>query len=88
MHKPENNCPELTQETANAIDDTSLHEFFVSTQMNNIDLCIKSGLRWESSVEWNYQYWQTLDMSWNINGNLLDGVQWFTWFFQSSHTSG
>ena len=45
MHKPENNCPELTQETANAIDDASLHELFVSTQMNNIDLCVKSALQ-------------------------------------------
>ena len=56
MHKPENNCPELTLETANAIDDTSLHELFVSTQMNNINLCVKSALQWESFVEWNYKH--------------------------------
>ena len=70
MHKPENNCPELTQETANAIDDTSLHELFVSTQMNNINLCVKSALQWESFLEWNYKLQQTLDMSWNLKGNL------------------
>ena len=45
MDKPEKQCPELTEETANAIDDISLHELFVSTQMNNIDLCVKSALR-------------------------------------------
>ena len=44
MNKPEKNCPELTEETANAIDDASLHELFVSTQMNNLDLCVKSAL--------------------------------------------
>jgi hypothetical protein len=45
MHKPEMNCPELTQETANAINDATLHELFVSTQMNNLDLCVKSALQ-------------------------------------------
>ena len=44
MNKPEKNCPELTEETANAIDDASLHELFVSTQMNNLDLCVKFAL--------------------------------------------
>ena len=39
MDMPGNDCPELTEKTANAIDDTSLQELFVSTQMNNIDLC-------------------------------------------------
>ncbi|KAF8710128.1 hypothetical protein AX14_013433 [Amanita brunnescens Koide BX004] len=45
MQKPEKNCPELTQETANAIDDASLHQLFVSTQMNNLDLCVESALQ-------------------------------------------
>jgi hypothetical protein len=44
MDKPEKSCPELTEETANAIDDMSLHELFVSSQMNNLDLCVKSAL--------------------------------------------
>ena len=39
MDIPGNDCPELAEKTANAIDDTSLQELFVSTQMNNIDLC-------------------------------------------------
>ena len=44
MDIPENDCPELSEKTANAIDDSSLQELFVSTQMNNLDLCVRSGL--------------------------------------------
>ena len=40
----ENDCPELIEKTADAIDDTSLRELFTSTQMNNLDLCVKAGL--------------------------------------------
>ena len=49
MHKPERNCPELTRETASAIDDKSLHHLFISSQMNNVDLCVECALRWESN---------------------------------------
>ncbi|KAF8701722.1 hypothetical protein AX14_000322, partial [Amanita brunnescens Koide BX004] len=45
MDLPENNCAELTQKTANAIDDDSIQQLFVSTQMNNLDLCVKSALQ-------------------------------------------
>ena len=45
MDLPEKNCPELTQQTADAIDDDSMHQLFVSTQMNNLDLCVKSALQ-------------------------------------------
>ena len=45
MHKPEINCPELPEKTADAIDDASLHDLFVSSQMNNLDLCVKSALQ-------------------------------------------
>ena len=45
MDLPEQNCVELTQQTADAIDDESIHELFVSTQMNNLDLCVKAALR-------------------------------------------
>ena len=44
MDIPENGCPELTEKTADAIDNTSLRELFISTQMNNLDLCVKAGL--------------------------------------------
>ncbi|KAF8319540.1 hypothetical protein F5887DRAFT_1218755, partial [Amanita rubescens] len=45
MDLPEKNCAELTQKTAAAIDDNSIHQLFVSTQMNNLDLCVKSALQ-------------------------------------------
>ena len=45
MDLPEQNCAELMQKTADVIDDDSIHQLFVSTQMNNLDLCIKSALR-------------------------------------------
>ena len=44
MDMPGNNCSELTEKTADAIDDTSLRELFVSTQMNNLALCGKAGV--------------------------------------------
>ena len=61
MNEQEKNCPELTQETANAIDESSLYELFVSTQMNNLDLCVKSALQWESWTKWNVKCWQYSD---------------------------
>ena len=48
MDLPEKNCAELTQKTADAIDDEIMHDLFISTQMNNLDLCVKSALQWGS----------------------------------------
>ncbi len=45
MDVAENNCPKLTEQTADAIDDDSLLQLFVSTQRNNLDLCVKIGLQ-------------------------------------------
>ena len=45
MDIAENNCPELTERTANAINEVSIQELFVSTQMNNLNLCVKFGLK-------------------------------------------
>jgi hypothetical protein len=45
MDIPEQDCPELTQQTADAIDNISLHQLFVATQRNNIDLCVKTALK-------------------------------------------
>ena len=42
---PENDCPELSAKTADAIDDASLQELFISTQMNNLELCGKVGVK-------------------------------------------
>ncbi|KAF8692076.1 hypothetical protein AX14_002633 [Amanita brunnescens Koide BX004] len=58
MDLPEMNCPELTEKTADAVTDTSMHQLFVSTQMNNLDLCAKSALQsvlpqnspWEDAI--------------------------------------
>jgi hypothetical protein len=44
MDMPENHCPELTEKTAEAIDNASLRELFISTQWNNLDLCGKAGV--------------------------------------------
>ena len=45
MNLPEKNCAELTLQTADVIDDDGIHQLFVSTQMNNLDLCVQSALR-------------------------------------------
>ncbi|KAF8346560.1 hypothetical protein F5887DRAFT_1100854, partial [Amanita rubescens] len=45
MDLPERDCAELTQKTADAIDDDSLYHLFVSTQKNNLDLCVTSALQ-------------------------------------------
>ncbi|KAF8344397.1 hypothetical protein F5887DRAFT_886296 [Amanita rubescens] len=45
MDMPETDCHELTAISAAAIDDPSLNRLFVSTQMNNLDLCVKSAVK-------------------------------------------
>jgi hypothetical protein len=45
MDLPEKNCPELAEKTADAVTDASMHQLFVSTQTNNLDLCVKSALQ-------------------------------------------
>jgi hypothetical protein len=45
MDMPEKGCPELTEKTADAIDDPSLQELFVTTQRNNLGICVKAGLK-------------------------------------------
>ncbi|KAF8628980.1 hypothetical protein AX14_011162 [Amanita brunnescens Koide BX004] len=45
MDMPENNCPELTERTADAVTDASMRQLFVSTQKNNLDLCVKYALQ-------------------------------------------
>jgi len=41
MNKLEAKCPELTAQTASVLDDNVLQQLFVSTQQNNLELCIK-----------------------------------------------
>lgn len=45
MHKESNKCPELTEKTAEALDNKVLQNLFVSTQMNNLALSMKYGIR-------------------------------------------
>jgi hypothetical protein len=45
MDMSENDCPELTEKTADVIDNANLQELFISTQMNNLDLCGKAGIK-------------------------------------------
>ncbi len=45
MHKQENQCSELSEETMNILDNNVLINLFVSTQMNNLDLSIKRGIQ-------------------------------------------
>ena len=45
MDMPESDCPELTEKTAEIIDDAALKGLFVTTQMNNLNLCVKYGLK-------------------------------------------
>jgi len=55
MDLPEKNCAELTQKTADAIDDDSINQLFVSTQMNNLDLCVKSALQHVLKYSWKWE---------------------------------
>ena len=44
MNKEENQCPELSDKTMDILDNDVLVNLFVSTQKNNLDLCIKSSI--------------------------------------------
>jgi len=46
MDKKENQCSELSERTMDILDNDVLVELFVSTQTNNLDLCIKNGIMW------------------------------------------
>lgn len=45
MDMPESDCPELTEKTADIIDDTTLKGLFITTQMNNLSICVKYALK-------------------------------------------
>jgi hypothetical protein len=44
MNKKENQCSELSEKTMDILDNDVLVNLFVSTQKNNLDLCIKLGI--------------------------------------------
>ncbi len=45
MHKSDANCSELLVQTAAALDNEILQQLFVSTQENNLELCIEYAIR-------------------------------------------
>ena len=44
MDKEQNSCSELSEHTMNILDDDVLVNLFVSTQKNNLDLCIQKSI--------------------------------------------
>ena len=45
MNKEENQCSELSEKTIDILDNDMLVNLFVSTQKNNLNLCIKKGIK-------------------------------------------
>ena len=45
MNKEETKCPELTEKIAAVLDNDHLQQLFVSTQKNNIEICMKYALK-------------------------------------------
>jgi len=45
MNKEENQCSELSEKTMDILDNDVLVNLFVSTQQNNLDLCIKRSIK-------------------------------------------
>jgi len=45
MDKEEKKCAELSEKTLDVLDDDVLVNLFVSTQTNNLDLCIKKAIK-------------------------------------------
>jgi len=45
MHEPGGDCNELIEKTADALSGEQLQQFFLSTQQNNVDVCLKYGVR-------------------------------------------
>jgi len=70
MDKEENQCPELSEITADLLDDDLLLNLFDLTQQNNLDLCIKQGIEY---------VWEMETME-----DILELVGWFSNFWDSS----
>jgi hypothetical protein len=46
MDKEDNQCSELSEKTMDILDNDVLVNLFVSTQQNNLDLCIKKSIEY------------------------------------------
>lgn len=73
MDLPESNCPELTEKTANIIDDAGLRQLFVSTQMNNLDLCVKSALQQDFHLNANSSFDSLQTCLGSTSTTIIDG---------------
>ena len=60
MDKEENQCSELSEKTIDILDNDVLVNLFVSTQKNNLDLCIKKAI--ECIFYFNYFKVSTLNI--------------------------
>ena len=45
MHEPGGDCTELIKKTADALSGEKLQQLFLSTQQNNVELCLEYGMR-------------------------------------------
>ena len=45
MDEPGGDCNELIEKTADALSGERLQQFFLSIQQNNVDACVKYGVR-------------------------------------------
>jgi hypothetical protein len=54
MDKEENQCLELSEKTSHILDSDVLINLFVSTQKNNLDLCIQRGIECVFYFYWNF----------------------------------
>ena len=50
MHHKEVQCSELTTKTAEALDNKTLQQLFISTQKNNLNLCIEYDIQYVSNI--------------------------------------
>ena len=45
MHEPGGNCNDLMKKTVDALSSKDLQQLFVSTQQNNLDICVEYGIK-------------------------------------------
>jgi len=45
MHEPGADCKDLIETTADALSSEELQQLFISTQQNNVEVCIKYGIK-------------------------------------------
>ena len=71
MYKADANCYELTEKTATAIDNDTLKHLFVSTQQNNLMLCIKYAVT--KCVDIHHIY-MSIKLNMQLTSVLMDAI--------------